>query len=134
MPAHIAGHAAAGTSAQSPITAQVLAAAQGMRRKSRLQHVTAAEDEASPSGEPQQATPGRITRAAAQQQGLRHTPQGVGGPAASEEAGQTPHTGGGSAYTTPPTGSAQRPAVRLRETPCCCRADTIFHFVQFALI
>lgn len=113
MLALTAGYSAAGTSAQSPVTAQVLAAAQGMRRKSRLQHVTAADDEASPSGEPQQATPGSVSRAAAYQQGLRQTPQGVGGPGASEEAGQTPRTGGGSAYMTPPTGSAQRPAVRV---------------------
>ena len=111
--ASAAGHAAAaGTSAQSPITAQVLAAKQGMRRKSRLQQVTAAEDTASPSGEPQQATPrsgDRANRATSHQQRQGQTP---GHPGASEDGGQTPRTAGGSAYMTPPTGSGQRPAVR----------------------
>lgn len=96
------GSGAAGVSAQSPITAQVLAAAgqgQALRRKSRLQHVIAAESEASPSGLPQQATPGG---AASQAEGLGQTPRG-----------STPRTGGGSVYMTPPTGSAQRPAVSL---------------------
>lgn len=103
------GSGAAGVSAQSPITAQVLAAAgqgQALRRKSRLQHVTAAESRASPSGLPQQATPGG---AASQAEGLGQTPDGNGFALLGE--GSTPRTGGGSVYMTPPTG---RPAVRLR--------------------
>lgn len=101
-------------SAQSPIAGQVLAAKQGMRRKSRLQHVTAANDAASPSGEPQQATPGSATatRVAVHQQRHGQTPQATAQPGAGNEGGQTPCTLGGSAYMTPPTGSAQRPAVR----------------------
>ena len=112
---HPAGcNAAAGVPAQSPIAGQVLAAKQGMRRKSRLQHVTVADDAASPSGEPQQATPGSVTatRAAAHQQRQGQTPQGNGQPGAGDDGGQTPRTLGGSAYMTPPTTSAQRPAVR----------------------
>jgi hypothetical protein len=105
------GSGAAGVSAQSPITAQVLAAAgqgQALRRKSRLQHVTAAESQASPSGLPQQATPGG---AASQAEGLGQTPRGNG--VAKPGEGSTPRTGGGPVYMTPPTGSAQRPAVSL---------------------
>lgn len=103
------GGGAAGVSAQSPITAQVLAAAggnQALRRKSRLQHVTAAESQASPSGLPQQATPGG---AAGSAEGLGQTPRGTGG--ALGVQGRTPRTGVGAVYMTPPTGSAQRPAV-----------------------
>lgn len=105
------GSGAAGVSAQSPITAQVLAAAgqgQALRRKSRLQHVTAGESQASPSGLPQQATPGG---AASQAEGLGQTPRGSRFALPGE--GSTPRTGGGSVYMTPPTGSAQRPAVSL---------------------
>ena len=105
------GSGAAGVSAQSPITAQVLATAgqgQALRRKSRLQHVTAAESQASPSGLPQQATP---RGAASQAEGLGQTPTGNG--VALPGEGSTPRTGGGSVYMTPPTGSAQRPAVSL---------------------
>lgn len=103
------GGGAAGVSAQSPITAQVLAAAggnQALRRKSRLQHVTAAESQGSPSGLPQQATPGG---AAGSAERLGQTPRGTGG--ALGVQGRTPRTGGGTVYMTPPTGSAQRPAV-----------------------
>lgn len=107
--------AAAGVSAQSPIAGQVLAAKQGMRRKSRLQHVTAADDAdaASPSGAPQQATPNSAaaTRAAAHQQRQGQPPQGVGQPGAGDDGSQTPGAGKGSTYMTPPTGSVQRPAV-----------------------
>lgn len=113
--------AAAGTSAQSPITAQVLAAKQGMRRKSRLQQVTAADDAASPLGEPQQATPRSVdqaNRAASHQQRQGQTPAGPRHPSASEDGGQTPRTARGSAYMTPPTGSAQRPAVRDAALAC----------------
>lgn len=109
-----AGHTAAGISAQSPVAAHVLAAGQGMRRKSRLQHVTAAEDEASPSGQPEQATPGSAAaalRAAAHQQGPGHTPQGSGQLDVNQCDRHTPGTGGGSGYMTPPTSAAQRPAV-----------------------
>ena len=105
------GSGAAGVSAQSPITAQALAAAgqgQALRRKSRLQHVTAAESQASPSGLPQQAIPGG---AASQAEGLGQTPRCKR--VAQPGEGSTPRTGGGSVYMTPPTGSAQRPAVRL---------------------
>lgn len=116
-----AGHSAAGTSAHSPVAAQVLAASQGMRRKSRLQHVTAADDAASPSGAPQQATPSSATasKAAGNLQRQGHTPQGTGHPCALEDGGQTPRTVGGSAYMTPPTGSAQRPAVRCTYCDIC---------------
>ncbi|KAL0028583.1 hypothetical protein WJX79_003483 [Trebouxia sp. C0005] len=106
------GSGAAGVSAQSPITAQVLAAAgkgQALRRKSRLQHVRAAESQASPSGLPRQATPGG---AASQAEGLGQTPRGNG--VALPGEGSTLRTGGGSVYMTPPTGSAQRPASRMR--------------------
>ena len=114
----VAGHAAAaaaGTSAQSPITAQVLAAKQGVRRKSRLQQVTAADAAASPAGEPQQGTPrsvDRVNRAMSHQQRQGQTPGGLGHFGANDDGGQTPRTAGASAYMTPPTGSAQRPAVR----------------------
>ena len=112
----VAGYAAAaGTSAQSPITAQVLAAKQGLHRKSRLQQVTAADDAASPSTEPQQATPRSAdwaNRALSHQQRQGQTPGRPGHPGANEDGGHTPRTAGGSAYMTPPTGSAQRPAVR----------------------
>lgn len=108
------GSGAAGVSAQSPIAAQVLAGAtggQGMRRKSRLQHVTAAEVEASP-GLPQQANPGSAgTPRAASLEGPGQTPQGGG--AGMQGEGRTPRTGLGPVYMTPPTGSAQRPAVRF---------------------
>ena len=103
------GSGTAGISAQSPITAHVLAAAgqgQALRRKSRLQHVTAAESQASPSGLPQQATP---RGAVSQAEGLGQTPRGNG----VARQGSTPRTGSGSVYMTPPTGSAQRPAVSL---------------------
>ena len=115
IPACVAGHAAAGTSAQSPITVQVLAAKQGMWHKSRLQQVTAADDAASPLGDPQQATPRSVdqaNRAASRQQRQGQTPGGPGHPTASEDGSQTPRTARGSAYMTPPTGSVQRPAVR----------------------
>ena len=88
-----------------------------MRRKSRLQQVTAADDAASPSAEPQQATPQTAdgaNRVTSHQHRQGPTPRGLGVqyPAASEDGGQTPHAGGVSAYMTPPTHSTHRPAVQ----------------------
>lgn len=105
-----AGNVGAGVSAQSPIAAQVLAASggQALRGKSRLQHVTAADAQASPSGLQHQATPGRpVGPPAHANQG--QTPGGIRG--AMQGEGNSPRTGCGSVYMTPPTGSAQRPAV-----------------------
>ncbi len=56
----------------------------------------------------QQAAPGG---AASQAEGLGQTPKGNG--VALPGEGSTSRTGGGSVYMTPPTGSAQRPAVSL---------------------
>ena len=111
-------------SAQSPVTAQVLAAAgggggsQSGRHRSRLQHVTLAEGQGSPSGLPHHPTPGTAAGAGAEgrgDQGLGQTPRGVEVEAALQGGSHTPRTGAGSVYMTPPTGGTQRPAVRF---PC----------------
>ena len=106
--------------ALSPVTARVLAATalQQSHRKSRLQHVTMADTAASPSGLPQAspsldaapvADPHQDGSRQTPQVGSRHTPQG--GASAVRARACTPQTARGCAYMTPPTGSAQRPAV-----------------------
>ena len=112
LPSCAPGGAAAGVNALSPVTAQVLAATahQQSHRKSRLQHVTMADTAASPSGLPQ-ASPSIVAAPVAgpHQEGSRHTPQGAA--SAVRARACTPHTARGCAYMTPPTGSAQQPAV-----------------------
>ena len=109
------GGSAAGINALSPVTAQVLAATakQQPQRKSRLQHVTAAATDASPSSL-HQSTPGTVAAAVAapEFEGHRQTPQGIR--SAMRGRAHTPQTAHGLAQMTPKTGSVQRQAVSKR--------------------